>query len=55
MTTSDLRPLLSPFRLGNLNLPNRMVLGPMAVTSPDPQGHVSDQTVAFFEARARGG
>lgn len=51
----DLEPLAAPLKLNQLELANRMVLGPMAVTSPDPDGRVSDQTVAFFEARARGG
>ena len=32
-----------------------MVMGPMAVTAPDREGRVTDQTVVFFETRARGG
>lgn len=48
-------PLLQPMKLNHLMLANRMVMGPMAVTAPDREGRVTDQTLAFFEARARGG
>lgn len=47
--------LATPFKLGQLNLKNRMVMGPMAANAPRPDGGPSDQTIAFFEARARGG
>ena len=55
MLASDLEPLLTPMKLNRLELSNRMVLGPMAVTSPTSDGRVTDQTIAFFQARARGG
>lgn len=66
MSTSDVSPtrsspdpavaaLLQPIKVNDLTLSNRMVLGPMAVTAPDREGRVTDQTIAFFEARARGG
>lgn len=47
--------LATPFKLGQLNLKNRMVMGPMAANAPRPDGGPSEQTIAFFEARARGG
>ncbi len=47
--------LATPFKLGQLNLKNRMVMGPMAANAPRPDGGPSDQTIAFFEGRARGG
>lgn len=47
--------LSTPFKIGQLNLANRMVMGPMAANAPRPDGGPSEQTIAFFEARARGG
>lgn len=47
--------LFQPLRVGNLTLKNRLVLGPMAVLQPQVDGRPSEQTLAFFEARARGG
>src|SRR5205809_6877365 len=51
----DVSALSRPLKLNHLTLRNRMVMGPMAVTAPDREGRVTDQTVAFFETRARGG
>src|SRR5262245_58792988 len=47
--------LLEPIAINKLKLANRMVLGPMAAIAPNPDGTASDQTVAFFTTRARGG
>ncbi len=47
--------LLSPGRIGSLELRNRIVLCPMGVLLSNPDGSVSDTEVAFYEARARGG
>lgn len=56
MTESQTVNILStPLKLGHLNLANRMVMGPMAANAPRPDGGPSEQTIAFFEARARGG
>lgn len=48
-------PLGQRVRIGTLDLSNRMVMGPMAANSPADDGGPSDQTAAFFEARAKGG
>lgn len=56
MTSQQVAQILSqPIRIGHLTLKNRVVLGPMAANGPTEDGRPSDQTVAFFEARARGG
>ena len=56
MTPMHIREILSaPVRLGPLRTANRMVMGPMAANAPDVDGGPSEQTAAFFEARARGG
>jgi dimethylglycine catabolism A len=47
--------LSSPVKIGSLTLKNRMVMAPMAVHAPQPDGRPSEQTLAFFEARAKGG
>jgi 2,4-dienoyl-CoA reductase-like NADH-dependent reductase (Old Yellow Enzyme family) len=47
--------LLSPITINKLTLSNRIVMGPMAATSAAADGSPSAQTLAFFEARARGG
>ena len=47
--------LLEPFSINELPVANRIVMGPMAVLAPDPDGRPSEQTVAFLSARAKGG
>lgn len=54
-SNSALDVLCTPIHIGRLKISNRIVMGPMAVCSPTAEGKPSDQTVAFFEARARGG
>ena len=51
----DVGALLKPISINKLTIANRMVLGPMAAIEPNPDGTASDQTVAFFDRRARGG
>lgn len=56
MTPTQIRDILGlPVRVGPLQLSNRIVMGPMAANAPADDGGPSEQTVAFFEARARGG
>lgn len=47
--------LAEPIKINNLTIANRMVMGPMAAAAPEADGSPSKQTIAFFEARARGG
>lgn len=56
MTPEQIGETLSqPIRINGLTLKNRMVMGPMAVVSPTAEGAPSEQTIALFERRARGG
>lgn len=56
MTPHQIADVLSqPLKIGPATLRNRLVMGPMAATAPRQDGAASDQTVAFFAARARGG
>ncbi|MGA2958116.1 MAG: FAD-dependent oxidoreductase [Thermodesulfobacteriota bacterium] len=47
--------LLSPFRIGKLELRNRIVMPPMATNFADADGNVNDRHIAYYVARARGG
>ena len=47
--------LLTPARIGSVEIPNRIVMPPMTTRTADAQGHVTDDTVAYYLARARGG
>jgi hypothetical protein len=38
--------LSSPVKIGSLTLKNRMVMAPMAVHAPQPDGRPSEQTLA---------
>jgi 2,4-dienoyl-CoA reductase-like NADH-dependent reductase (Old Yellow Enzyme family) len=47
--------LLSPIRLGNLPVKNRIALSPMNETLSDGAGRVTEQLTSYFAARAKGG
>lgn len=44
-----------PGRINGLTIKNRVVMGPMAAHAANRDGSPSEQTIAFYEARARGG
>ncbi len=52
---SQHKPLFEPIRLGRLHLPNRLVLAPTYVGMGDLKGNVTDQSLCYYFARARGG
>jgi dimethylglycine catabolism A len=47
--------LLTPARIGSVDIPNRIVMPPMTTRTADEEGHVTDDTLAYYLARARGG
>ena len=47
--------LLSPGRLGGMDLRNRIVLAAMGSNFAAPDGHCTERLIAYYEARARGG
>lgn len=47
--------LFSPFRLGGLVLPNRLVMAPMSSSLADERGFVTPELLAFLRERAAGG
>ncbi|QEC50519.1 NADH:flavin oxidoreductase [Baekduia soli] len=46
--------LFEPLRLGRLVLRNRLIMAPMG-TCLDESGHITDETIAYYVRRARGG
>lgn len=47
--------LQTPMKIGKVTIPNRVVMPPMGVTLGSPMGGVSDDIIAYYEARAKGG
>ena len=52
---SAMNILLTPARIGPAEIPNRIVMPPMTTRGSDDEGHVTDQTIAYYMARVRGG
>jgi 2,4-dienoyl-CoA reductase-like NADH-dependent reductase (Old Yellow Enzyme family)/NADPH-dependent 2,4-dienoyl-CoA reductase/sulfur reductase-like enzyme len=42
-------------KIGNLELRNRMVMAPMGDLTANPDGTISDRTIEYYAARAKGG
>ncbi|MEE9399264.1 MAG: FAD-dependent oxidoreductase [Dehalococcoidales bacterium] len=49
------RKLLETFRIGNMQLKNRIVMAPMETQYGAEDGYVSERIKNYYEARARGG
>ena len=47
--------LLTPAWIGSLDIPNRIVMPPMTTRTADEEGYVTEDTIAYYRARARGG
>src|SRR5882724_9816636 len=47
--------LLTPARIGPVTIPNRIVMPPMTTRGSDEEGHVTEQTIAYYMARVHGG
>lgn len=47
--------LFQPGRIGPIEIPNRIVMSSMTTRGADPEGFVTSDTIAYFEARAKGG
>src|SRR5882762_4394908 len=50
-----MNPLLTPARIGAVEIRNRIVMPPMTTRLSDADGHVTDDTIAYYMARVRGG
>ncbi len=47
--------LLTPARIGNLEIKNRIVMPPMTTRLADEEGYVTEESIAYYMARVRGG
>jgi 2,4-dienoyl-CoA reductase-like NADH-dependent reductase (Old Yellow Enzyme family) len=47
--------LFSPIQVGSMEVRNRIVMSPMITNFADQEGYVTDQTLAHYTTRARGG
>ncbi len=47
--------LLTPARIGPVEIPNRIVMPPMTTRKADADGVVTEDSIAYYRARARGG
>lgn len=55
LSSKPLPRLFSPGRIGNVELKNRVVMPPMTTRGADREGCVTENTIAYFCARADGG
>jgi 2-enoate reductase len=55
MSRESFPNLLSPIKIGSIELKNRIALAPMNETMSDGQGNVTEQEIAYYGARAKGG
>ena len=49
------RSLFSPGRIGKIEIRNRIVMPAMTTRLADREGHVTDETIAYYRCRAHGG
>jgi 2,4-dienoyl-CoA reductase-like NADH-dependent reductase (Old Yellow Enzyme family) len=54
-SSANATALFQSLKINGVTVKNRLAMGPIAAHSPLPGGRASDQTVAFFAARANGG
>jgi 2,4-dienoyl-CoA reductase-like NADH-dependent reductase (Old Yellow Enzyme family) len=47
--------LLTPAHIGSVEIRNRIVMPPMTTRTADAEGYVTEDTIAYYLARARGG
>lgn len=47
--------LFTPFKIGNIEVKNRIVFSPMGTNSSHIDGTIADDEIKYFEERARGG
>src|SRR5262245_51585922 len=54
-TNSPMSPLLTSARIGAVAIKSRIVLPPMTTRRADDEGYVTEETIAYYMARVRGG
>jgi len=51
----DYSILFTPFKIGKMEVKNRIVMSPMGLNAAHPDGRIDDDEIHYFEERARGG
>lgn len=51
----DYMNLFTPFKIGKMEVKNRIVMAPMGLNAAHPDGIIDDDEIHYFEERARGG
>ncbi len=51
----DYMNLFTPFKIGKMEIKNRIVMSPMGLNAAHPDGRIDDDEIHYFEERARGG
>ena len=51
----DYTKLFTPFKIGKMEVKNRIVMSPMGLNAAHPDGRIDDDEIRYFEERARGG
>ncbi|HZJ57643.1 MAG: FAD-dependent oxidoreductase [Clostridiales bacterium] len=51
----DYKCLFTPFKIGKMEVKNRIVMSPMGLNAAHPDGRIDDDEIHYFEERARGG
>ena len=47
--------LLTPARIGSVEIKNRIVMPPMTTRTADDEGFITEDSIAYYMARVRGG
>lgn len=47
--------LFTPFKIGKMEVKNRIVMSPMGTNSAEKDGRISEDEITYYETRARGG
>ncbi|MFS0850285.1 FAD-dependent oxidoreductase [Novosphingobium panipatense] len=55
MTSSSFDKLLSPGRIGPIEIPNRIFVTAMGVSLSEPDGYCNERLIAYHEEQAKGG
>ena len=55
MTWNQMNILLTPARIGPVEIKNRIVMPPMTTRTADAEGYVTDDFLAYYMARVNGG
>ncbi|MCM3766973.1 NAD(P)/FAD-dependent oxidoreductase [Neobacillus niacini] len=55
MVSQNYEKLFTPFKIGKMEVKNRIVMAPMGTNSALPDGRISVDEIDYFEERARGG